>query len=150
MHVTARKAASVDASTLALMRWRWHLERRGEPAACESTFLQSMTAWVVDHMSSHVPFVAEVDGRVAAMAWLALSERVPSPGSADRRTGDLQAVYVLPELRSSGVGPVLLEAVFVYARQLRLERITVHSSERAVPFYLRHGFDEDNWFEKTP
>ena len=34
---------------------------------------------------------------------------------------------------------------------LDLERVTVHSADRAVPLYLRSGFaDGRNWLEWTP
>jgi GNAT superfamily N-acetyltransferase len=70
-------------------------------------FLRSMTGWVLDHLSTHVPLVAEVDGRISGMAWLALVIRVPSPRLADRRTGALQAVYIVPVVRNQGVGAAL-------------------------------------------
>jgi GNAT superfamily N-acetyltransferase len=150
MDVIARRATPVDAPELAAMRWQWTVERHGEPSSGRAEFLRSMTTWVVDHLSTHVPFVAEVGDRVTGMAWLALSVRVPSATLPDRRTGDLQAVYVAPEARNSGVGAVLLDAVLAEARRLRLEHVTVHSSGRAVPFYLRHGFAEARWFQRNP
>jgi GNAT superfamily N-acetyltransferase len=150
MGLIARKATPVDAPELAAMRWQWTLERHGGEPSGRAEFLRSMTVWVVDHLSTHVPFVAEVDGRVSGMAWLALSVRVPSASLPDRRTGDLQAVYVVPGARGNGVGAALLDAVLAEARILRLEHVTVHSSSRAVPFYLRCGFGEARWFQWNP
>ncbi len=92
---------------------------------------------------THLPFVAEVDDDVVGMAWLAVVERVPSPERRRRHSGDVQSVYVLPQLRDRGIGGALLEAVLAEAGRLRLEHVTVHSSDRAVPLYQRGGFQPD-------
>jgi GNAT superfamily N-acetyltransferase len=76
---------------------------------------------------------------------------VPTPASVDRRTGDVQSVYVVPDLRDRGVGAALLHAVLHEARERNLQFVTVHSSDRAVPFYLRSGFAEgQNWLQWKP
>jgi len=150
MRVTVRRATALDAPALARLRWR-RVEERDEPAPDRAVFLEIFTSWTIDHLSTHLPFLAEVDGRLGGMAWLMLSDRVPSPWSLSRRTGDVQAVYVIPELRSLGVGRVLIDAVLAEARLRELEHVTVHSSDRAVPFYLRSGFKEQhNWLVWRP
>lgn len=151
MQVSARRATAADAPALARLRWRWRVDERDRPAVDETVFLESFAAWVVDHLATHLPFVAEVDGHVCGMAWLVVADRVPHPGVLDRRTGDVQSVYVVPELRNTGVGAVLLDAVLREARDRELEHVTVHSSDRAVPFYLRSGFrDRQRWLEWRP
>jgi GNAT superfamily N-acetyltransferase len=153
MGVTARKATAADATALGELRWRWPTEERGHTGTDQAAFVESFAAWVVDHMATHIPFVAEVDGTVVGMAWLMLAERVPAPTRRHRRTGDVQSVYVVPEQRGSGVGAVLLEAVLAEARGLGLEHVTVHSSERAVRLYERGGFDHDPqwlWWRPGP
>jgi GNAT superfamily N-acetyltransferase len=129
-----------DARMLAELRWRWRAEERGDAAMDRESFTDLFVAWVLDHLTTHIPFVVEVDGRVAGMAWLMLADRVPTPSRPHRRSGDVQSVYVVPELRDHGVGGVLLGAVLDAAREHGLQRVTVHSSDRATPFYRRLGF----------
>jgi GNAT superfamily N-acetyltransferase len=149
MHVTVRRATAADAPALARLRWRWRTEERDEPGTGRAAFVELFSVWMMDHLSTHLPFLAEVDGRVAGMAWLMLAARVPSPARTDRRTGDVQSVFVVPELRNSGVGAALLDAVLAEARNRGLEHVTVHSSDRAVPFYLRAGFqDGQSWLQR--
>jgi GNAT superfamily N-acetyltransferase len=82
------------------------------------------------------------------MAWLMHADRVPGVTNPDRRMGDVQSVYVVPELRNRGVGAQLMSAVWAEARNRELEFVTVHSSERAVPMYERAGFRAgQNWLE---
>jgi GNAT superfamily N-acetyltransferase len=151
MEIVARRGTATDAPTLARLRWRWRTEERSEADTDRDSFLTYFTAWVVDHLNTHLPFIVEVDGRVAGMAWLALADRVPTPAVLDRRTGDVQSVYVVPELRDSGVGAALIDAVLREARDREVVLATVHSSERAVPFYRRRGFEDgQRWLQWTP
>lgn len=151
MDATTRRGTAEDAPALARLRWRWRVEERGEIHSDRDMFLDFFTTWTIDHLASHLPFVVEVDGRLAGMAWLCLGERIPSPARMDRRTADIQSVYVLPELRNRGLGAQLVDAILTHARARELERVTVHSAEPAVPFYLRWGFDRDGlWLQHSP
>lgn len=151
MGVTVRKATAADAPALGELRWRWVTEEKGYKGTDRAHFGETFTAWVVEHMATHIPFVAEESGEVVGMAWLMLAGRVPAPTRRHRRTGDVQAVYVVPELRDSGLGGDLLEALLAEARELGLEYVTVHSSQRAVHFYERRGFEHDPaWLRWLP
>ncbi|WP_239152108.1 GNAT family N-acetyltransferase [Virgisporangium aurantiacum] len=149
MDVTVRRGSAEDAPALARMRWRWRVEERGQtPDVDRESFVDFFTHWVLDHLATHRPFVVEVDGALAGMAWLMLADRVPAPGLMYRRFADVQSVYVLPEHRNSGAGAKLMEAVLREARDRELEFVTVHSSERAVTMYQRAGFGHNpRWLE---
>ena len=57
--------------------------------------------------------------------------------------GWLEELYIQPEWRSRGVGSSLLQATIARAQQLHwraLELEVVAGHERAVPLYVRHGF----------
>ncbi|ACU40708.1 hypothetical protein Amir_6913 [Actinosynnema mirum DSM 43827] len=73
------------------------------------------------------------------MAWPAVLPRAPHPFAPDRASGDLQCVYVTPEERNTGLGGELVTAALHLAAELNLERVTVHSTEQAVPAYTRSG-----------
>jgi GNAT superfamily N-acetyltransferase len=137
---------------MARLRWRWSTEERGYSGTDSAAFVELFSAWVAEHLSTHLPFLAEADDRAVGMAWLMVADRVPSAvRGAHRRSGDVQSVYVVPELRSSGVGAALLDAVLSDADRLGLEHVTVHSSDRAVPFYQRAGFQPDHcWLGRMP
>ncbi|MEV4347938.1 GNAT family N-acetyltransferase [Actinoplanes sp. NPDC049596] len=102
--------------------------------------LEAYAAWVVAHAESHLPFVAEVEGRVVGAAWLHVAERVPGGGALERPYGDVQSVMVGEEHRNRGVGAALMAAILDEARARKLLHVTVHSGRRAVDFYLRNGF----------
>ena len=147
MDVVVRRAGAVDAPMLARLRWQWRGDERGEVGLADrESFVDYFTTWTVDHLATHLPFLAEVDGRPAGMAWLVLSTRTPSPMHMDRRAGDVQSVYIVPELRGQGVGAELMGALLQHARDLELVYLTVHSAAHATGFYAKLGFvDDSQW-----
>jgi GNAT superfamily N-acetyltransferase len=114
--------------TSAHLRWRWPVEVRGYAGTDHTTFVELFSAWVIEHLSTHLPLLAEVDDQVVEMAWLMVADRVPSPARWHRRTGDVQSVNVVPELRDGGVGAALFDAVLAEARRLELNMSQFTSS----------------------
>ncbi|WP_216210192.1 GNAT family N-acetyltransferase [Amycolatopsis aidingensis] len=142
--VTIRPAKRDELAAVAELRWQWGLERAMEhgdsPGTGHEEFVARFLDWAGRHGHSHHCLVAVRDGLVIGMAWLAVLQRVPTPLAVERASGDLQCVYVVPGERDGGLGGLLIQAVLALARELGLERVTVHSSIRAVPAYARHGF----------
>lgn len=89
MQITVRRATTADAVALARLRWRWSVEERDHAATDLAAFQELFSAWVIEHLSTHLPFLAEVDDEVVAMAWLMVADRVPSPARRHRRSGDV-------------------------------------------------------------
>lgn len=142
--VEIRVAGAADIAEAARLRWRWIVEEKGgRPLGTETEFATETVAWAERNAETHSCLVAERGGEIVGMAWLAVAPRVPSPRAFERRNGDVQSVYVAPELRGSGVGGRLIDALVEAARAIGVERITVHSSPEAVPVYERHGFALD-------
>ncbi|MFD6952854.1 acetyltransferase [Nocardiopsis sp. TSRI0078] len=138
--VVVRPARPEDLDSVAELRWRWTCENHGEPDLPLAEFVPRFVDWGKRNDASHHCFVAVLDESVIGMAWLAVTRRVPQPHAFERASGDVQCVYVLPEQRDDGLGGRLVEAVLELARELALERVSVHSSDRAVSAYSRHGF----------
>jgi len=146
MDVVVRRGVPEDAPGLARLRWQWRAEEKTVADISRESFVDFFTTWVLDHRATHLPFLAEADGRLAGMAWLSLGHRVPTPHALDRRSGDIQSVYVVPDLRGHGVGARLIEAILAHARDVELQYLTVHSAQEALGFYERLGFvDNQRW-----
>lgn len=137
-----RRAGPDDVEALTDLRWKWRVEERGESGMDRAEFSAHFRSWVESHDQSHPAWVGRLDGPVVGMAWLAVLERIPSPGSPRRRSGSLQSVYVRPEARSLGLGARLVAAVIDEAVRRELEYIVVHPTERAISLYRRAGFSE--------
>ncbi|MEU6145158.1 GNAT family N-acetyltransferase [Streptomyces sp. NPDC047081] len=140
-NVTVRPADPGDLPVVAELRYRWVQENGDVPLTVErADFISHFTTWAQQNSSSHRCLVLVRDTTVIGMAWLAILPRVPSPRALHRASGDVQCVYVIPEARNTGLGGHLMDEILSSAHSLGLERVTVHSSPRAIPAYARHGF----------
>ncbi|MFJ8490101.1 GNAT family N-acetyltransferase [Streptomyces sp. NPDC094038] len=106
--------------------------------------MRHFVTWARENTASHRRMVMVRDEVIIGMAWPAVLPRVPSPHAPHRASGDLQCVYVVPGERDGGLGGRLVDAVLERARELGLERVTVHSSPRATPACSRHGFESSS------
>ena len=138
--IEIRPVRPAELEAVAELRWRWVADQDALPDTGRAEFVRGFAAWARENAATHRCLVLVRDGRVAGMAFLAITARVPTPREFTRAAGDVQCVYVTPEARDSGLGGLLINAILHLAEQLDLERVTVHSSERAVPAYERHGF----------
>ncbi|MEY7971087.1 N-acetyltransferase family protein [Saccharomonospora xinjiangensis] len=138
--VTIRLATPADLPAVAALRWEWLREHGDTPAVDREEFAAHLVAWAKDNEETHRCLVLTRDEMVIGMAWLALVQRVPTPQALSRRSGDVQCVYVIPGERASGLGGRLIDALLALAGELRLERVTVHSTFRAISAYCRGGF----------
>jgi GNAT superfamily N-acetyltransferase len=139
--VTVRVATGDgELAAAARLRWQWFLENGEVPVTDRDEFVLGFVAWAREHACSHRCVVLLRGEVIIGMAWLAILQRVPTPGALQRASGDVQCVYVMPQERDTGLGGLLIGAIRELAYSLGLERVTVHSSARAVPAYARHGF----------
>ncbi len=136
-----RPAADEDLPEVAGLRWQWLVEEKGSPRSDpKQTFVGLFASWLQDHADTHMCLVVEQDGDLVGYAIVAYFDRVPTPQSLERTSAELQSLYVVPSARNTGVGARLIDAALNVARESGAERITVHSSERAVTAYVRAGF----------
>ncbi|MDA1358884.1 GNAT family N-acetyltransferase [Glycomyces luteolus] len=138
--VEIRIARADEFTAVAGLRWQWEVEVGETPTMPRETFEKGFAEWARRHIDSHRCIVVSRNGTVVGMAWLAVIERVPTPDSMARATGDLQSVYLVPEARNGGLGSRLIAASLDEARTLGLPNVTVQSTTRAVPVYSRNGF----------
>jgi GNAT superfamily N-acetyltransferase len=130
-------------SGVADLRWRWMTEERtATPGVGHREYVAAFVAFAAATASTHRCVVAERDGALVGMAWMAVVPRVPVPHALERASGDVQSVYVVPEERGGGTGSALVGSLLEAADREGLEHVTVHSSASAVAVYRRLGFVE--------
>jgi GNAT superfamily N-acetyltransferase len=149
--LVVRKATAGDATALAALRLRAVTDGQAEAAVLRDEFTLWFASWAREHLATHMPFIAELDGEAVGVAWLLVAQRVPGLPQLTRLCGDVQSVYVSHERRGSGTGTALLSAVLDEARALGLEHVTVHANDRAAALYLRAGFrNDEHWLSWSP
>ncbi|MGT2424764.1 GNAT family N-acetyltransferase [Amnibacterium kyonggiense] len=140
--VIVRAGGASDYVAAGALRWEWIVEENGGASTfTRADFVARFAAWAAAHSSTHHCFVAEVDGSVVGMAWLAVSDRVPSPRAMRRESADLQSVYVSRAFRGRRIGARLIDEVVKAASERGAERLTVHSSPEAISAYARAGLE---------
>ena len=141
--VVIRASRTDDLPTVADLRWRWSVDEDGAaPTGSPEAFRQDMTAFAAAHPETHRCVVAEQEGVVVGMAWLAIVARPPTSDRSERRTADVQTVYVAPEARGGGVAQRLVQMLLELAAEAGVERTTVHSSVVGEALYRRLGFGD--------
>lgn len=129
---------------VAEQRFDWAVSNGHVPIRDKGAFIDGFLTWAREHGDTHQCLVvADSDDNVVGFGFLAVTGRVPVPHRDGRCSGDIQAVYVAPEQRNSGIGRRLLGALVEAARQRGVEHLTVHSSQGAVTAYQRAGFTAD-------
>lgn len=88
-----------------------------------------------------LPDVAEVlfaeDQRGRVVAYAELSIRTDLPTLIGKRAGYVEALYVVPEARGSGVTRALLQASRKWARQVQCDEFASDRAERVI---IDHSF----------
>lgn len=133
------QAERSDVGDLARLLWS-HASPQERAAQPLAPFADDLAAWWHVHADTHVAFVARAGPTAVGMTWLAFLTRPPRPGTVERRSADLQSLYVDPDARGQGIGTALVLAATRHAWRSGAERVTVHSGTRAVPLYERLGF----------
>jgi GNAT superfamily N-acetyltransferase len=130
-----RVADTADLDELVGLRAAW---RNTEVTA---DFVSSFGDWFRNEGSTRWWWMAVDDsGRGAGMVNVKLFERMPSPGTQGSRWGYLANLFVLPRLRTDGLGSELVIAAVDKARAEGLARLVLSPSERSRALYLRLGF----------
>jgi GNAT superfamily N-acetyltransferase len=135
-----RRAAGGDLEHLARLRYEWRVGEGGEVGAGIDEFVEAFTRWTEQHAATHFGFLASIDEERVGIVFLVLLDRVPGPGRWHRTAGALQSLYVTPPRRGGGIGARLCQEVISTARELQLDYLMVHPSNRSFPLYRRLGF----------
>jgi len=138
---TIRRATIDDGPALAALRWAWHHEGHPDAAETFEEFAANYGAWWASDENSHRAVVAESNGQLVGMGFLAVLVRVPDVDHRRRVDGDIQSVYVEPNLRDAGVGSDIVRELIKVAYEVGCEKVTVQSSTRARSLYGREGFE---------
>lgn len=143
--VRIRLARESDAAALAALRWEFRAEG-GEPPAVpyaefSAHYAAFLRAGLAGRERGHV--VAEAaDGALLGHTVCQVVPLVPRPCRLNDACGVITDNYVRPAYRDGGVGAALLAGTVEWARTRDLETVIVWPSERARPFYARHGFSD--------
>ncbi|MCR2799612.1 MULTISPECIES: GNAT family N-acetyltransferase [unclassified Microbacterium] len=140
MDVVVRDGTPDDAPSLAVLKLAW-ANRHHATVEESQSFARDLASWMASQGDSLLTRVAEHRGDLVGMAWLVVFDRVPDFSDRNRRTGDVQSVFVNPEFRRRGIGHALVSSLVDAADRRGIPRITVSSNDAATRLYLGTGFE---------
>jgi len=136
--VAVRRAADADVRSLIELRATW---KRGP---VDAAYVAAFEQWWRRERDQRVTWLASIDDRPVGMLNMLVFTRMPTPERLRSQWGYVANVFVLEELRNTGIGRRLVAAATAYADEHDFARIVLSPSPRSVPFYRRAGFDFDN------
>ena len=145
--VMIRAATLADAEAIAevsVASWRWGYDGLLPASVLDGLSVDDRAAEMrsmIDGAVCDVSVAIVDDGTVVAFANIGTTR-----DDADAATGELFALYVLPEAAGTGVGRLLLRHAEALLREAGFTRATLwvlETNERGRRFYERHGWTFD-------
>jgi GNAT superfamily N-acetyltransferase len=139
-----RLARSDDAGVLAELRYQFRAAE-SEPVEGRAEFIARCRSWMATRLREGKPWhcwIAEVEGRVVGTIWLQIIEKLPNPVSEAETHGYITSVYVVPAMRGSGIGSMLLETCIDECSRRGVDALILWPTQRSRSLYQRHGFSE--------
>jgi GNAT superfamily N-acetyltransferase len=140
---TIRLANEQDVEQLVEMRREFTFEDPYPGVPQRAGYDEDCRAFVRDAITGgrwHI-WVAEVDGRIVAHAFVGLIDRVPRPIMERARLAYLTNVYTRPEFRGLGIGARIIRRAQDAAAEADVELMIVWPSGESIEFYEREGFE---------
>jgi GNAT superfamily N-acetyltransferase len=87
-------------------------------------------------------WVADDGSRLLGQVCVQLFEKIPNPVSEPEVHAYLTNFYVVPELRSRGLGARLLDTALSWCRTRGVDSVILWATRESKPLYRRCGFRE--------
>jgi GNAT superfamily N-acetyltransferase len=143
--VQVRLATSGDWNALAEMRYRFRTEL-GSPTEPKSRFVRRCTSWMKKRVragsSAWRCWVADDGNRLVGHVCVQLFEKMPNPVNEAEVHAYLTNFYVVPEMRSRGLGERLLNKALSWCRARGADAIILWATPGSRSLYRRCGLVE--------
>ena len=140
-----RRATSADCRALAEMRYRFRAEL-GSPTEPRSRFVRRCAAWMKKRLrpgsSSWRCWVIDDGKQLLGHVCVQLFEKMPNPVNEREVHAYLTNFYVVPELRSHGLGGRLLNKALSCCRAQGVDAVILWATPGSRSLYRRCGLVE--------
>jgi len=118
----------------------WNVHVRAISEVCSRSYSdKQITSWA--GLLSPDSYVAVVRDRFLVVA--EDSAGIIGFGQLNQASGEVEAVYVLPERQREGIGGALLRSLEDAAHSAGLKKLQLSATLNSVPFYRRAGYVEE-------
>ena len=142
-----RMADENDSEVLSMLRWEFKTEgKENEIKGDKQEFLAECKDFLRHSLMNGdwSCWVAEDEGEIVSQIFIRRIRKIPKPEKLNAQYGYVSNVYTRPDYRAKGIGKQLMEHVKWWADENKLEFLILWPSKRAVPFYEREGFVQNN------
>src|SRR5215475_9994582 len=143
--VQIRVATSADWNALAEMRYRFRTEL-GSPAEPKSQFVRRCTSWMKKRFrvgsSAWRCWVVDDGDQLLGHVCVHLFEKMPNPVDEREVHAYLTNFYVVPEMRSRGLGRRLLNEALSWCRAQSTDAVILWAAPGSKSLYRRCGLLE--------
>lgn len=109
----------------------------------EESLSDHFVAYLTKHLNRNaVALLAEVDGKVASIALLAVTEQPAHRYLPSGRIGTLLNVWTYPEYRRRGISTQVVSGIIEEARNMGASAIDLLATPDGKPLYEKLGFRE--------
>jgi GNAT superfamily N-acetyltransferase len=140
--VRVRRATEADIAVLAEHRVALRIDEHGLPFELRGPARDATVAAYAELIATGEFFawIGERDDMVAGSVCAWLRRMLPIEDGRRPLDARVQAMYILPDQRRSGVGTLLMHALLDAMRELGVRRVFLHPSEAGRRFYPAFGF----------
>ncbi len=137
-----RVATSADCRALAEMRYRFRAEV-GSPTEPRSRFVRRCTSWMKKRFrvgsSAWRCWVVDDGDQLLGHVCVQLFEKMPNPVNEREVHAYLTNFYVVPEMRSRGLGRTLLKKALSWCRAQGTDAVILWATPESKSLYRRCG-----------
>ena len=142
--VRIRLANAKDCAALAEMRYRFRAEL-GRTNESKPVFTRRCSSWMKKRLhqksSSWRCWIAENGKHIIGHACVQLLEKMPNPVNEPEFHAYVTNCYVLPDIRSRGIGKKLLDKALSWCHTKKVDAVILWASPDSRSFYRRSGFN---------
>jgi GNAT superfamily N-acetyltransferase len=142
-----RVATSADCRALAEMRYRFRAEV-GSPTEPRSRFVRRCTSWMKKRFrvgsSAWRCWVVDDGDQLLGHVCVQLFEKMPNPVNEREVHAYLTNFYVVPEMRSRGLGRTLLKKALSWCRAQGTDAVILWATPESKSLYRRCGLLQSN------
>jgi GNAT superfamily N-acetyltransferase len=140
--VRVRRATEADIVVLAEHRVALRIDEHGLAFELREAAREATVATYTELIATgeFLAWVGEREDAVAGSVCAWLRRMLPIEDGSRPLDARVQAMYILPAHRRSGVGTALMKALLDVMRELDVRRVHLHPSEAGRRFYPAFGF----------
>lgn len=147
--VRVRRATEADIPLLAAHRVALRVDEHGLPVELREAARDATAATYAELIGrgEFLAWIGERDSAVAGSVCVWLRRMLPIEDGRRPLDARVQAMYVLPGYRRSGVGTAMMDALLAVMRELDVRRVHLHPSDAGRHFYPAFGFEPSDEME---